>query len=465
MMKKAPCKHTGALERNTHMKKLVAMIALLLALLLSCGALAETAVLLWEADQINPLYSDTTRVKVYMQDQGYGIATLAGEVTVNLEHDSLSDINCMPGYVISAVRNSGIHDSRLISPEGDVLTEELYGDIIMFSQTWYAGVMLTETASDDGDYYSGGQEYLIDRVDIYHAANGKVGALTRDQYLRAVAYGDHLLVLDRESNVQLYDSKFTPVESTFKTSVDGEYYSASKGLTRGIFSRITGEQIATGYSKVSSEVYNGNRLLVYSEPAQGWGMIDLQGNVLIPCAKDVEFYDLRADRYIKFTQNGTYGIFGLYDMETGKQVVPCEYNSFLSADYEHYNFCGYFAVEKDGMVGYVDENGAVTVALTYDEDDVDVLGCTMVKEDNGVYSLIAADGVITALEGVTEVYTNGNGASLGRYIAVKNADGLWGLVDWHGNLIVDYTARYDSQFRFIDATHFIYDSKFMYEIQ
>lgn len=449
------------------MKKLFLLFAMLLAMmiLLSTAALAETAVLLWEADDISTLYSTDALVKVRMKDQGYGFATLAGEVTINLEHTSLNDIECMPWYAVSSVRNDSIHNASLISPNGAVLTEELYADIKMFSENWYAGFILKETAGEDYDYFGGGKEYLIDRVDVYYAPTGKVASLTRDQYGKAKAYGDHLLVLDRNSTVQLYDSQFTPVDSSFNTFVDGEFYAGSKGLTRGVFSRVTGETIATGYSKVSSETLNGNVLSVYSESAGGWGLIDLQGNVIVPCAKDVEFYDLDENSYIRFTQNDTYGIFGVYDLTTGKQVVPCEYNSFLSADYEHYNCYGYFAVEKDGMVGYVDENGNVTVGLTYAEDDVKVLGCTMLQEDNGVYTLIAADGIVSTLQGVTDVYDSGNYASLGRYIVVQNTEGKWGLMDWHGSMVVNYSADSDYDFKFVDPTHFIFEGKFMYEIQ
>lgn len=449
------------------MKKVSRMLSLLLALtcLFGASALAESAVLLWEADSISTLYAADNLVEVYMRDQGYGFATPAGEITINLEHKALHDIECIPGYGIASVPNNDVHNSSLISPTNVVLTEELYADIVMFSENWFAGFIVKETASDDGDYFGGGKEYLIDRVDIYYAPNGKVASLTRDQYGKAKAYGDHLLVLDRNNGVQLYDSQFNPVESSFKTFVDGEFYAGSKGLTRGIYSRVTGAQIATGYSKVSSETLNGNVLAVYSESAGGWGLIDLQGNVIVPCAEDVEFYDLDENKYIRFTQNDTYGVFGVYDLTTGKQVVPCEYNSILSADYENYNFYGYFAVEKDEKVGYVDENGNVTVALTYAEDDVKVLGCTMFQEDNGVFTLIAADGVVSTLQGVTDICDSGNYASLGRYIVVKNAEDKWGVMDWHGSMVVDYSADSEYDFRFISPTHFIFEGKFMYEIQ
>lgn len=449
------------------MKKVFRILSMLLALscLLGTAALAETPVFLWEADRIADLYATDQLVVVYMKGQGYGVATPAGEIAINLEHYSLNDIECAPGFVISSIDSDDVHRQSLLSPTGAVLTVELYADINMFSEKWFAGFILKETAGDTVDYFGTDKDYLIERVDIYHIENGKVASLTRDQYYRVEAYGDYLLTLDRANNLQLHDSQFNPVESAFQYFGDDEFHVVSKGLTRGLFSRITGEQIATGYSKVDNVLHNGTRIVVYSEPTQGWGMIDREGNAVIPCQKGIDFYKMGDSRYVKFTENGTYGTFGLYDMETGKLVVPCAYNSFLSADYEHYNFYGYFAVEKDGKVGYVDENGTVTVDLAYNKDDVKVLGCTMLKESNGVYTIIAADGVVTTLDGITAVQTSGNYASLGRYLIVKNADGMWGIINWHGETVVDFTARYENYFNFIDATHFVYDSKFMYEIK
>lgn len=445
------------------MKKLVALV-LTLVLALSCAAMAETAVMLWEADSIRQLHYASSVLLVEMDDQGYGTATIAGEIKIPLEHERLAGVQEAVGYAISTAEIDDIHTKSLIAPDGTVLTTERYIDIEVFSEKWFIGVAVAPTTEEEYDYYTllGTERYLIDHVDVYYAPTGKIASLDRTQYLKAKAFGDHLLVLNRDRALQLYDSQFNPVESTFKSFYDGEYECITKGLTRAVVSRVTGETVATGYDQVASTEFNGKVLAVHSASARGWGLIDLEGNVIVPCAEGVTFVGLGSSDYCRFYMSDNYDLYGVYDLTTGQQIVPCMYEDvFYQGNLSCFN--GYFSVEKGGMLGFVDLNGVETVAPTYAKDTTTILGASMMNVVDGVYTLIAADGTVTVLDGVTD-FGKYDYESQGRYFSVQNADGMWGVMDWHGNMLVDYTAKYNS-FEFIDATHFIYNGSYLYEIQ
>lgn len=446
------------------MRKTAALFALLLVLtlFLSAVATAEEPVLLWEANSISTLYNSTSAVKVYTPRAGYGIYTLDGKTLLPCQYADINDYYCVPGYYEVSIAD-GVNSAALVNNQNVILTQETYGDIRMINEDWFIGFVLEVTTEPDYDYRSWGSEhYLISRCDVYYTGSGKVGSLSRAQYEDAKAHGDYLLVKDRTGGIQLYDKNLEPVDSAFEYYYNGDYYIQSAGMTKYVTHRITGERIASGYSDVSNDAFNGEVLVVYSSLDGGYGLIDLKGNVLIPCAYGTYIHECKDTRYVKVKQRNAYG---LYDLEKRTFVIPCEYTDILTPESDIINYRGYFLVEKDGKLGYVDESGKVTCNITYSKSAMTQLGCTMYASDlDGTYKLVAADGAITPLAGVTEI-SKYNCSPDGYYLVVKNRDGLWGIMDWHGNLIVDYCVQYEYDFDFVDATHFIFDDKAMYELK
>ena len=446
------------------MKKPAALFALLLVLTLclSAVATAEEPVLLWEADSISSLSNSSSAVKVYNRRTGYGVYALDGKTLLPCQYTSISDSYCVPGYYVVSIAD-GVNKEALVNNKNVILTEETYGDIKMINADWFIGFVLEATTKEDYDYRSWGSEhYLISRCDVYYTGSGKVGSLSRVQYKDAIAHGDYLLVKDRTGGLQLYDKHLHPVSSAFEYYSNGDYYIQSAGKTTYVTHRITGERIASGYSDVSNDTFNGEVLEVYSSLSGGYGLIDLKGNVLIPCAYGTYINECKDSRYAEVQQQNAYG---LSDLEKRTFVIPCEYADILTPDYKTLNYRGYFLVEKDGKLGYVDESGKVTCNITYSKSAMTKLGCTMYAADlDGTYKLVAADGVITPLAGVTEI-SEYHRSPDGYYLVVKNREGLWGIMDWHGNLIVDYCGQSEYDFDFVDVTHFIFDDKAMYELK
>lgn len=444
------------------MKKLVAITAFLLALLLSCGALAEIAV-----PVASEIYTDHYSLNaigetdaVEIQHGGkVGLMALDGTVIIEPQygHIRLADSD-FPGLYIVANEN-GDNNFSLIDRSNTLLTKELYGDIVIISDDWFLGVVLKKTSGSDYDYsgYSD-TKYKVSRYDVYYRPTGEiVGTLKRDQYAHSKAFGEYLLVENDKGKVQLYDKNFKKVSSTFEDSYDPEF---TVNDSNEIVSNISGEKIASGYRniiRVNSEYYQ-----VVTADTFLYTYIDRSGNELIPPAK-YHFGDNYVTDTAAYVEVTLDGLTGLYDLRSQTFAVPIAYDKLIDINFgARIASHGYVCVEKDGLLGYV-RDGAVTCPVSYAKADMTVLGCSMFSKDaSGIYTFVAADGQVTVLDSVTEINTYSSDP-LGKYIAVKNADGLWGLMDWHGQWVLEASVSY-ADFDFLDATHFISGTT-IYEIR
>ncbi len=440
------------------MKKLCTCLLALLFVLGSC-AIAEGPVLLWEASNIEELSNPAPAVIVYEYGKGYGLMTLDGQEILPIQYNRITNSYCQTGYYI-AVSGEGVNCSSLIDQTGKILTEEGYGDIQMLSDKWVVALKLVLTTDEQYDYWAFGSSdhFNVERCDIIYLPTGsKVATLTREQYHSATAFGDYLLLRDRNDAVQLYDAQFQPVESAFTAYYQSEFYITDKGEERDlIVSRITGETIAQGYEYIE-DTFSGKIISVSIDGSIG--LIDSTGAVLLPCEYE-EISDSNS-RYLTLERDG---LVGLYDLDTLQIILPCEYDSFLDPSYEAVCYNGYFLVMKDDKFGYANETG-ITCPVEYTESEATLLGSSFViQNEDDSFTLVAADGVVTPLPGVTTVHDTINN-SFGHYIILQNADGLWGVVDWHGNTVVDYSLESAYDVDFIDKTHLVIDSNYMYVIK
>ena len=442
------------------MKKLLTLLALVMAL--GASACAETAVPLAE-NLYDDLYflsdlreDDTVQIQ---HDSKIGVIALDGTVIIEPQYGSirLADSD-FPGLYVVANEN-GDNTLSLIDRSNTVLTKELYGVIDIISEDWFLGVVLKKTSGSDYDYsgYSD-TKYKVSRYDVYYRPAGKVvGTLKRDQYARSEAFGEYLLVENDKGKVQLYDKNFKKVSSTFYSAINPEFMVNDQGE---VVSNITGEKIASGYRyiyDITSEYFRVTTAGTYL-----YTIIDRSGNELIAPAKYSFGDDYVTDTAV-YAEVTLDGLTGLYELRSQTFAVPIEYDKLIDINFgARITSHGYVCVEKDGMLGYV-RDGAVTCPVSYAKADMTVLGCSMFSKDaSGVYTLVAADGQATVLDGVTEL-SEYNSDPLGKYIAAKNADGLWGLIDWHGQWVLEATRTY-ADFHFLDATHFYSDTT-IYEIR
>ena len=153
-----------------------------------------------------------------------------------------------------------------------------------------------------------------------------------------------------------------------------------------------------------------------------------------------DFYGERLDHVSVKRINGDSDLLGVAD-KNGELIVPIEYDRIIPDG--RFESLGYFLVEKDGKAGYIRKDGQVTVPPdTYgygnDEEDDDGTSERIVSEEqlgfiyreaDGSYTLVAADGTITA--GFTEEPQRIE-ICLWK---ISDDNGGESLIDWHGNVV------------------------------
>ena len=242
---------------------------------------------------------------------------------------------------------------------------------------------------------------------------------------------DYIFVMDHADNVTIYDAAFTAVGSA------DSLYDAYASSDEGVVYLPTGEVVLPGY-RYNSDL--GFGLLCVADEDYNYGVVDLEGNIVVPFDEYEYFTEFDINGYARVEKDGLYGLIDL----SGKCVVPCEYDEIerlaFAGDYV-YGLGGYACVEKGGKFGYVSlETGEATCPINY--VDPTIVGLSMVAPDiTGALYIIAADGTTTPTD-YAEIYeyTDGDGSLL----LAQNAEGLWGLVDWHGNVLLDFT--FDSSY-------------------
>lgn len=336
---------------------------------------------------------------------GYALAALdgtalTGEIYANFTTD---------GAYIIAAENTGTMDCRgVLDNAGKELVPCKYSEIDVLNQNWILAIMLEAATADKYDYSSWDDEYfLIKTVDVYHMADGAgtcVATLTRDQYIDSRAYGPYINIQDRTTNaVTTYDGAFNVV-----AEVDDVY---------------------------DEELPVGDRF-IFDENGQD-GIKDAAGNVVMP-ASFKYIYDFRYG----YAEVSTGDLYGLVDYD-GNVVVPAEYEEITTSYYlpadengnsSGYNANGYFAVIKDGKLGYVTAGGNVTCEPKYSESLMENNGASCMFTDmEGNTRILAADGVETVIEGYDRVSAMYYGS--GMYYEVTDADYNKGMIDWHGQVI------------------------------
>lgn len=336
---------------------------------------------------------------------GYALAALdgtalTGEIYANFTTD---------GVYIIAAENTDTMDCRgVLDNSGKELIPCKYSEIDVLNQNWILAIMLETATADKYDYSSWDDEYyLIKTVDVYNVADGVgtcVASLTRDQYIDSRAFGPYINIQDRTTNaVTTYDGAFNVV-----AEVDDVY---------------------------DEELPVGDRF-TFDENGQE-GLKDAAGNVVMP-ASFKYIYDFRHG----YAEVSTGDLYGLIDYD-GNVVVPAEYEEVATSYYlpvdengdtSGYNANGYFAVIKDGKLGYVTAGGNVTCEPKYSKDLMENNGASALFADmEGNTRILAADGVETVLEGYDGVSAMYYGS--GMYYEVTDADYNKGMIDWHGQVI------------------------------
>ena len=322
-------------------------LLLLLALCLCCSvATAEVSV---EAATVEArsLDMNTTSNRFIMQNKNRMYQVVDADLTpLSGEYSQISTQNGQ--FIIKEDSGEGLLDS-----DGTLLIAPVYADINVISDRWAVGIQLEESTAENYDYKSWFSDvqkfYLISTVDVYYRGE-KRATLSRMDWDNASAYGDYLIITNREKKYTAYNKDFQ--KSPF--SPESSYREYEEDWKTGKFTHVGSGQEAFAPEctltpeEVSQTVAVNNRKK----------LVDLQGNVLAELSDYPNMTSLDKDSGMVRVKDNS-GKLGLVDTD-GRLAVPCEYDEF-DYDFNSAKAMGYLYAVKNGKGGFVNlKNGAET---------------------------------------------------------------------------------------------------------
>ena len=399
-------------------------ICALMALALCCGAAAGEIALVPAGSFSDYAYFEDDSAFVIDADGDYreGLFDIEGNQVIPCEYEALSGYG-VSGYYV-AQRDDGLNVRGALDAAGNEVIPFQYGDIRFLSERWALGVTLEETSIRPCDYedYIDGKDYNAVSYDVYDLEGGGLVGFFSYQCAVICAHGDYLYVQGRDGNTTIYDEALRAVRDGL-----ADPYVSFATVDGGVTCLSTGETLLSGFL-FGAEL--GGGLLSVTDGSYLLGVCDLSGRMLTDC---------RYDRVFAADANGDVRVerderFGLID-RGGNEIVPCEYDGIERLAFGGtyvYRLRGCACVEKDGAYNYVLPDGQLSYPVFY--KDVDILGLSMILTDiYGQKHILAADGVRTPVDYVEFASFPGGDGTL---LKARGADGLWYLIDWHGDLLL-----------------------------
>ena len=414
-------------------------LLLLLSLSLLLGALCAGAednaqILMQYMPQITALNGTDLVIVTEKFSHWKSLYTTEGEKQAEFPFTDLQYLNY--GYFL-AWNGEGVNNRALVHVNGRQITEAAYGQISVYNNHWAVGFVLS--AAEEGSFKRGNATFNVDYYDIFYipdesAETKPIGRLEAGGFKNADAHGEYLSVLDTSDAVTLFDSKFEICDYA-PASVAAPVYVITDYV---IMNAASGQQVKDGFTEVKEQkVQNGLYLIGTRFNYKGQkvaGVLTPEGEELMP----VEYFvSSVTDKYALVTDGGT--LRGLYSLEQQKQIVPSEFTAIVTMNTANdpYVFNGYAIVENGDLRGYYDTvRGELSTELKYDKTAVITVGCTTYwQKEEGVFMLAAADGVETEIhvDSIERNSSRGDG-----YYLVAKKDGLFGVIDWHGNEILPF---------------------------
>jgi len=343
-------------------------------------------------------------------DTGYALMDLDGNMLTDAVYGSSMHYIC--GYITAQTQENDINTSGAFAEDGSIVIPFQYADIKILSNDWAVAIAVTEAeAEEQYDYETWGSDtrWKITTADVYYLPEQKcVATLDRTAYEDAAAAGQYINIKNRDTGVVSgYDSEFNEVETDLYSVWDDAY--------------VSDEYVA-----------------YYDSELSAYGLKDAEGNIVVEPAYDYMYEE--TSEYFSVEKEEKYG---LIDLE-GNLIVPVEYEEFDNSYYHPVDIdgkdyeleaAGYFCVIADGKMGYVREGGEVTCEPTYSADEMDNYGVSaQLTDTEGKVHIVSADGCDSVLEGYKNV--NILDFTSGFFYEVTDEDYNYGMVDWHGNVII-----------------------------
>ena len=409
-------------------KALCALVALCLCL---CLPAAAEVSLVPTGTFGNYAYFEDDCARVIDADAGYreGLFDIYGNNIIPCAYTALSGYG-VTGYYV-AQKEDGVNVRGALNASGGEAIPFRYGDIRFLSGRWAVGVVLEATSITPCDYegYIDGKNYNAIAYDIYDLAIGAcVGSFDYQACTDICAHGAYLYVRGRDGVTTVYDERLRKV----RDDVEGPY--VAYGTVDGdVVSLSTGETVLEGH-RFGAEL--GGGLLSVSDGGMEFGICDASGALLTGCEFD-RIFAADANGDVRVEKDGKAG---LVDCQ-GNPVVPCGYDSiarFAFGGSYVYRLRGCACVEREGAYNFITPDGQAVYPEFF--TDVQLLGLSMVHTDSaGQKHILAADGTRTPTAYTAfAAFPGGDGTLL----KAQGTDGQWYLIDWHGRLLLPYAFPY-----------------------
>ena len=374
-----------------------------------------------------------------------------------------------------------LNSHALMTFDGKVLTDYIYGTFKAYSPLWAAGWVLENGTSKDYDFTPDKEHYFrIKRCDIFYcgeeetsesggaegsgdsANKNKTGSrliasLTRTQFKDAFAHGEYLSVESRKSGITVYSKNAETVDINSKNLRSGVY-----GIKNWMLVELaTGEMVMDGCSAVS-EIQTENELLLLATRIDFQGrklntLITTKGEVIIPLM-DADISSV--SRGYAIITNRETGKKGLYSLAEKKQILSSTYDEIFENrnNIDRFNCHGFICVMKDEKYYNYNLETKKLVPLLKLKLDPDTelqrygptFYATTILAKYSKTQLISPDGHTKSLN-CTISKSRGSG-----YILIAKFSGGSTVINWSGN---NYLPQYYSSITITDDDRFILKTK------
>lgn len=388
-------------------------------------------------------------------DQSRIVQTSAGDTLLASDGTALSEkygaINSVtsgstdyPYPYLSATNDGGVGTLALIDIDGNQLSDFVYGDFYAVSDKWVIAIVVEPTDDESAPYSDwNGNYYNIGAVDIYYQG-AKIGSLPAEDYggtFTSEAFNDYLVLqtttpgvskcIDPQMNVNEvlgYDATTTGYRSHGE-----EYYMNADG----VMVHISGVPVFTPECTLDPE----SVVCPYGLRGDGLAVLDLTGAEVVQLPFSATEFTGFVDGYGVIEGVGTDGNWysGVVN-ENFELVVPLEFDMVGDWDDPYTAVVnGYTRVVKNGQIGYYKADGTVAVPVQYAESAASVSKglFSLLQDIDGTYRMLSVEkGMLDAVYSECVSYEGGYASPL---VIVRDAQsGLWGVVDYRGDVVVPF---------------------------
>ena len=328
-----------------------------------------------------PVYDDLISLKIdnslcfiAKKDKKYGVLNQNGKTIFPFKYDFIDQNkfgNCL-----------------VVSNDGEYKEDDFQGGLV-FTPKKYSLIDIKSEKNVKFEFnrykihynFITNSSFLIYRLSgLCGVIDEKLAAFLPCQYTSIEPTGNNNFIVTKGANVEFNDFGNVTIEGGSWSLLNSELVDITKSGYEQI-DELSGYSCNVGYKVKKSGLY---------------GIIGFRGEEITPC----EYSDITCSDegflVSKFDQDSEKDKYGLLDVASGKEVIPCIYDLLEKASYASSNFIA----KKDKKLGILDKNGSLLIDFKHD-----YLGTTL----NDDFFLINQYGEI-----------NGNYASGGKFGLINN---------------------------------------------